>query len=116
MTEHRFETHSPVDLLAEIGKGGVEVTRTTRPRRPSAWRAGDADKVAVEQNGDRISVIAPRQGGGFFRQRLVARTSTSSFPPRAASPPRPAAPTSRSSAPPRSGHAAPARATSVSTR
>ena len=28
MTEHHFETHEPVDLYVEIGKGTVHVTAT----------------------------------------------------------------------------------------
>ena len=49
MTEHRFETHEPVDLYVEIGKGSVHVTlhRHHRDRRRRQGR--DADEVDVEQ-------------------------------------------------------------------
>jgi DUF4097 and DUF4098 domain-containing protein YvlB len=66
MTQHHFETHEPVDLFVEIGKGSVEVTatETTESRVDIAGR--DAEQVTVEQSGKRISVVAPRQRSGFF--------------------------------------------------
>ena len=66
MTQHHFETHDPVDLFVEIGKGSVDVTatETTESRVDVAGR--DADQVTVEQSGRRISVVAPRQQSGFF--------------------------------------------------
>ena len=66
MTQHHFETHEPVDLYVEIGKGTVDITatETTESRVDVAGR--DADQVEVEQSGKRISVVAPRQRAGFF--------------------------------------------------
>ncbi|HEX5862495.1 MAG TPA: DUF4097 family beta strand repeat-containing protein [Nocardioides sp.] len=66
MTQHHFETHDPVDLFVEIGKGSVDITatETTETRVDVAGR--DADQVTVEQSGRRISVVAPRQRSGFF--------------------------------------------------
>ena len=66
MTQHHFETHEPVDLYVEIGKGTVDITatETTESRVDIAGR--DADQVEVEQSGKRISVVAPRQRAGFF--------------------------------------------------
>jgi DUF4097 and DUF4098 domain-containing protein YvlB len=66
MSQHHFETHEPVDLYVEIGKGTVEITatETTESRVDIAGR--DADQVEVEQSGKRISVVAPRQRAGFF--------------------------------------------------
>jgi len=83
MAENTFETHSPVDLLVEIGKGSVEVSCTDTTESTVTVEGRDADRVAVEQNGDRISVVAPRQGGGFFGSdsslhvRVVVPTSSS---------------------------------------
>lgn len=66
MTQHHFETHEPVDLFIEIGKGSVDITatETTESRVDVAGR--DAEQVTVEQSGRRISVVAPRQRSGFF--------------------------------------------------
>lgn len=66
MTQHNFETHEPVDLFVEIGKGSVDITatETTESRIDIAGR--DAEQVTVEQSGKRISVVAPRQRSGFF--------------------------------------------------
>jgi len=66
MTQHHFETHGPVELFVEIGKGTVDVTatETTESRVDIAGR--DADEVDVRQSGNQISVVAPRQRSGFF--------------------------------------------------
>lgn len=66
MTEHHFETHEPVDLQVETGKGTVRVTCTDTTETRIAVEGRDADNVQVEQNGNRITVIAPRNRGGFF--------------------------------------------------
>jgi len=59
MSVHHFETHRPVDLYVELGRGSLTV------------RA--AEDVPVEQDGDEISVIAPKQRAGLLggdRERL----------------------------------------------
>jgi DUF4097 and DUF4098 domain-containing protein YvlB len=66
MAEHRFETHLPVDLYIEIGKGRVAVSCTDTTESTVRVDGRDADQVVVEQDGDQISVVAPRQRGGFF--------------------------------------------------
>jgi DUF4097 and DUF4098 domain-containing protein YvlB len=66
MTEHRFETHQPVDLYVEIGKGNVHVFATDTTETTVTIAGRDADQVQVEQSGDQISVIAPRQRTGFL--------------------------------------------------
>jgi DUF4097 and DUF4098 domain-containing protein YvlB len=66
MAEHRFETHLPVDLYVEIGKGGVHVFCTDTTESTVRIEGRDADQVVVQQDGDQISVVAPRQRGGFF--------------------------------------------------
>jgi DUF4097 and DUF4098 domain-containing protein YvlB len=66
MAQHHFETHEPVDLLVEVGKGRVEIIAadTTESRVEIAGR--DADQVEVDQSGRQISVVSPRQRAGFF--------------------------------------------------
>ncbi|MCW2765144.1 MAG: protein YvlB [Nocardioides sp.] len=66
MTEHRFETHSPVKLYVEIGKGNVHVFATETTESTVQVTGRDADQVHVEQTGDQISVVAPRQRTGFL--------------------------------------------------
>jgi len=63
---HSFDTPRPIELYVVIGRGrvtlvGAEVTGT------EVVITGDhADEVAVTQNGDQVSVIAPRIRTGFF--------------------------------------------------
>jgi DUF4097 and DUF4098 domain-containing protein YvlB len=66
MTEHHFETHRPVRLFTEIGKGSVKVEAidTTETHVEVAGR--EAAHVVVHQDGDQITVVAPKQRGGFF--------------------------------------------------
>ena len=75
MTEHHFETDKPVRLFAEIGRGtiAVEATDTTETHVRIAGR--DAEHVVVRQDGDQITVVAPKQRGGFFgaESRLEVR-------------------------------------------
>jgi DUF4097 and DUF4098 domain-containing protein YvlB len=66
MTEHHFETIRPVELYVEIGKGSVQVSAadTTESRVEVTGR--DADRVRVEQDDTRLSVVAPQARGGFL--------------------------------------------------
>jgi len=66
MAQHHFETHEPVDLYVEIGKGSVNITATETTESHVDISGRDADEVEVEQSGRRISVVAPRQRAGFF--------------------------------------------------
>jgi DUF4097 and DUF4098 domain-containing protein YvlB len=66
MTDHHFETHEPVDLQVEIGKGSVNVTCTDTTETRIVVEGRDADETRVEQHGSRIEVIGPRHRGGFF--------------------------------------------------
>jgi hypothetical protein len=66
MTDYRFETHEPVDLQVEIGKGTVQVTCTDTTETRIVVEGRDAEETRVEQNGRRIEVIGPRHRGGFF--------------------------------------------------
>jgi len=66
MTEQHFETHEPVDLTVETGKGTVDVFCTDTTESTVVIEGRDSDEVEVRQDGPRISVIAPRHRGGFF--------------------------------------------------
>lgn len=66
MTTHRFETARPVRLVAEIGKGAVKVVATETAETVVEISGGGADEVRVQQEGDEISVIGPRERDGFF--------------------------------------------------
>ena len=66
MTEHHFETHRPVSLLVEIGRGTVKVVATDTTESRVEVLGRDADAVRVEQAGDQISVVAPRMRTGFL--------------------------------------------------
>jgi DUF4097 and DUF4098 domain-containing protein YvlB len=66
MSEHHFETHRPVSLLVEIGKGSVTIVATDTTESSVEVVGRDADAVHVEQAGDQISVVAPRQRTGFL--------------------------------------------------
>lgn len=66
MTEHHFATPRPVSLYAELRRGSVTVhaVDTTESRVEVSGR--DAAAVRVEQDGDELLVIAPRQRTGFL--------------------------------------------------
>lgn len=66
MTEHHFATPEPIDLFVELGKGSVAVVATTTDATTIEISGRDADQVAVHQDGRQISVIGPKQRGGFL--------------------------------------------------
>jgi DUF4097 and DUF4098 domain-containing protein YvlB len=66
MTDHHFETPGPVRLFAEIGRGKVLVSATETDHTHVDVRGGDAEHVVVRQDGDQVTVVAPKQRGGFF--------------------------------------------------
>lgn len=66
MADYHFETHEAVDLQVETGKGSVLVTCTDTTESRITVEGRDADDVRVEQDGNRIEVIAPKHRGGFF--------------------------------------------------
>jgi len=66
MTDHRFDTDRPVQLFAEIGKGSVQVVATDTTETRVEVTGRDADLVDVRQDGDRISVVGPKQRTGIF--------------------------------------------------
>jgi len=73
MPTHQFETHRPVDLYVELGKGNLTVRATETTGTEVVLTGRDADQVEVHQDGDQISVIAPKLRSGVFggdRDRL----------------------------------------------
>lgn len=66
MTEHHFETHSPISLYVEIGKGTVAVQADDTTESSVEVTGRDADLVHVELSGDQLSVVAPKQRTGFL--------------------------------------------------
>lgn len=63
--EHSFETPGPVQLFVELGKGGLQVRASASGATQVRIRGREADQVSVEQQGRRISVVAPKQRGLF---------------------------------------------------
>lgn len=66
MTSYHFETLRPVSLYVELGKGSVRVRATDTTESLVEVTGRDADDVQVEQDGDQISVVAPRQRASFL--------------------------------------------------
>lgn len=64
--EHAFATAGPVQLFVELGRGGLHVRAVETDETQVRIQGRDADQVRVEQDGPRISIVAPRQRGGFF--------------------------------------------------
>lgn len=66
MTQHRFSTPQPVRLFAEVGKGSVAISATETSETVVEVAGRDADQVVVRQDGDQVTVVAPKQRGGFL--------------------------------------------------
>ena len=66
MTEHHFETHEPIELYLENGRGLVEVRATDTTETRVELSGPDAQETQVELLGQRLTVIAPRHRGGFL--------------------------------------------------
>ena len=65
MPEYRFETHEPVHLYVEVGRGSVQVHAEETTETLVEVDGRDAGEVVVEQSGRQVSVVAPRQRGLF---------------------------------------------------
>ncbi|MGI8523343.1 MAG: DUF4097 family beta strand repeat-containing protein [Nocardioides sp.] len=61
-----FETHQPVNLYVEIGKGEVSVTAAETTESHVRVEGTDADEVSVTYENNDLRVIAPRRHGGLF--------------------------------------------------
>ena len=66
MTEYHFETLRPASLYVEIGKGSVQVVATDTTESDVEVTGRDAADVRVTQDGDEITVVAPRMRTGFL--------------------------------------------------
>ena len=67
MSEHHFDTPSPISLYVEIGKGSVQIVAADVTESHVEVTGRDADQVQVERSGDEITIVAPRQRTGFLR-------------------------------------------------
>lgn len=63
---HEFETHRPTRLYVELGRGSLTVTASETTATTVQVRGKEPEEVRVEQQGEQISVVAPRQRAGFF--------------------------------------------------
>lgn len=61
-----FDTPAPIDLFVELGSGRIVTTATETDRTEIAITGPRADEFTVEQDGNRIRVIAPKSRLGFF--------------------------------------------------
>lgn len=66
MTQRSFDTPRPVSLYVELGKGSVRVRAADTTESQVEVSGRDAAEVLVEQEGDQINVVAPRQRTGFL--------------------------------------------------
>lgn len=62
----QFETPEPIDLYVEIGKGKVEVRATGTATTTLEIEGRHADEVEVTFESNTLSVIGPKNGGGWF--------------------------------------------------
>jgi DUF4097 and DUF4098 domain-containing protein YvlB len=65
----QFETPDPIDLYVEIGKGNVEVRAGATSTTSLDIKGQHAEEVEVTFEGNRLSVIAPKEGSWFGRDR-----------------------------------------------
>jgi DUF4097 and DUF4098 domain-containing protein YvlB len=66
MSSYEFESHEPVDLYVEIGKGSVTVNTSDTTATTVDVQGREADQVMVRQDGNQVSVIAPQTRSGLF--------------------------------------------------
>lgn len=65
----QFETPEPIELYVEIGKGSVEIRATGSGTTTLEIDGQHADEVEVMFEDNRLSVIAPKDSGGWFGGR-----------------------------------------------
>jgi DUF4097 and DUF4098 domain-containing protein YvlB len=65
MSSYEFETHEPVDLYVELGKGTVSVTTSDTTATTVDVSGREAERVVVRQDGNQVSVVAPHQRISF---------------------------------------------------
>lgn len=74
MTDHYFETHEPVELYVENGKGLVEVHAGETTETRVELSGPDADDVDVRLEGRQLSVVPPSRGIRSDRQLDITVT------------------------------------------
>jgi DUF4097 and DUF4098 domain-containing protein YvlB len=62
----QFETLAPIELYVEIGKGRVTLRATETETTDVDIRGTHADEVTVAFQDNRLSIIAPKESGGWF--------------------------------------------------
>jgi DUF4097 and DUF4098 domain-containing protein YvlB len=62
----QFETPEPISLYVEIGRGKVDVRATATGTTSLEVRGKRADDVTVTFEDNRLSVIAPKESGGWI--------------------------------------------------
>lgn len=75
-TNRVFETPQPVQLYVEIGRGLVVVDSGDSTETTVEVTGERSEDVLVEQQGDTISVLAPKLGTGFRREPSLNVTVT----------------------------------------
>jgi len=66
MSTHQFETHQPVNLYVENGSGSVNIQADDTTETTVKISGRHADEAIVTQDGDQISVLAPKMRAGFL--------------------------------------------------
>ena len=66
MSSYEFETHEPVDLYVELGKGDIIVTASDTTATTVEVEGREPERVDVHQDGRQISVIGPKGNRGLF--------------------------------------------------
>jgi DUF4097 and DUF4098 domain-containing protein YvlB len=66
MTTHTFETPQPISLYVENGSGSISVTAEETTATTVEISGRHADQAIVRQDGDQISVLAPKMRAGFL--------------------------------------------------
>ncbi len=87
-TTYAFATPAPVDLKVELTSGDIRVTASETAETTVELEAIHGDSYAqelianarVEQNGDKISVIMPKNKGGLFSGRKGQVRATIALP------------------------------------
>ena len=62
----QFETPAPIELYVEIGKGQVALRATETETTDVDIRGQHADEVTVTFENNRLSIVAPKESGGWF--------------------------------------------------
>jgi DUF4097 and DUF4098 domain-containing protein YvlB len=65
MTTYDFETAGPLELFVELGKGRLTVDTTENHHAHVEISGRDAERVRVEQRGDRLTVVDPSARSAF---------------------------------------------------